>query len=115
MNAYEKLIKTMRTEGARDNPTGLVLGEVTRGVEKGLRVKIGSLTYEGDDLLVAEHLTQKSLVKLGFTIQESQGAPHTHAWTDKSEYIKPLEKGDKVVCYYIALNVYAVLERVVSV
>lgn len=107
MNGYEKLIKTIRSEGSRDNPMSLVLGEVVSGISSGLKVKIGNLTYEDDDLLVAEHLTDK-IYKL---VQTS----HNTSGQNVVKYFEPLQKGDQVVCYQISSETYVILEKVVSV
>lgn len=55
MDGFEKLVKTIREEGARYNPYSLCLGEMT-----GKRTcRTGSLALDPDDLLVAEHLKGK--------------------------------------------------------
>ena len=112
MNSYEKLIKTMRAEGSRDNPSGASIGDVVRGIEDGLSVSVGDLTYDGDDLLVAEHLTQKTLIKLDIDVKYD-GSKCT--WEDNSEYSEPLQHGDRVICYPITNELLVVMEKVVEV
>ena len=51
MNGYEKLIMTIRKEGARNNPPSLFIGEMTSKNE----CAIGSLSLDKEDLLFAEH------------------------------------------------------------
>ena len=89
MNGYEKLIMTIRKEGARNNPPSLFIGEMTSKNE----CAIGSLSLdkEADD---------KGVSKTGTN--------------DKCKYIEPLKKGDKVLLYKVGEEKYVVIERVVS-
>lgn len=107
MNGYEKLIKTMRSEGSRNNPMSLLLGEVISGIDSGLKVKIGNLTYEDDDLLVAEHLTDR--------VCKVVDPSHDSSGQNVIKYFDSLEKGDRVICYQISSDTYVILEKVVSV
>lgn len=61
INAYEKIIKTMRQEGARNNPQTLEIGEVKKASP--LEVKLGALELDKDDVLFCESLKNKSLSK----------------------------------------------------
>ena len=93
MDAYEKMIMTMRNEAQNS----------VQGSSFGLAVMTGTdtLTYNGleldaDDILIADHLTMRRLSRLDFSIQSSGGTSHSHGWTDQSEYIEPLAEGDIV-------------------
>lgn len=56
MNAYEKLIMTMRSEGNRSsNPYPIKLGTMTSNDA----CVVGSMDLDSDDLMVAEHLDGK--------------------------------------------------------
>ena len=85
INAYEKLIKTMRIEGARNNPNGLVLGTYNNGC-----VSVGDLEFEEEDILISEHLT-KNVVEEVVLVDDML----------KKSYIKKLQDGDTVLCYLI--------------
>ena len=108
MNGYEKLIMTIRKEGARNNPPSLFLGEMTSKDE----CLIGSLTLDKDDLLFAEHLTKKMVSAVDIKADD-KGVSKTGI-NDKSKYIEPLKKGDKVLLYKINSEKYVVIEKVVS-
>ena len=108
MNGYEKLIMTIRKEGARNNPPSLFLGEMTSKDE----CLIGSLTLDKDDLLFAEHLTKKVVSEIDIKADD-KGVSKTGI-NDKSKYIEPLKKGDQVLLYKINSEKYVVIEKVVS-
>ena len=108
MNGYEKLIMPIRKEGARNNPPSLFLGEMTSKDE----CLIGSLTLDKDDLLFAEHLTKKIVSEVDIKADD-KGVSKTGI-NDKSKYIEPLKKGDKVLLYKINSEKYVVIEKVVS-
>lgn len=108
MNGYEKLIMTIRKEGARNNPPSLFFGEMTSKDE----CLIGSLTLDKDDLLFAEHLTKKMVSEVDIKADD-KGVSKTGI-NDKSKYIEPLKKGDKVLLYKINSEKYVVIEKVVS-
>ena len=96
MNAYEKLLMTMRTEAGRSVKTA----------SAGLAVMTGdrTLSYNGleleeEDILIADHLKVKRMKQFDLEIRESYGSSevmHTHGWVDHSEYIEPLKEGDIV-------------------
>jgi len=85
INAYEKLIKTMRIEGARNNPNGLVLGTYNNNC-----VSVGDLEFEEEDILISEHLT-KNIVEEVVLVDDVL----------KKSYIHKLQNGDTVLCYIL--------------
>ncbi len=65
MNAYEKIIKRMRSEGGRDSPGQIIFGEVLAGKKIGIgNIKLDTDLYEmldsvesiskGDTVLLAD-------------------------------------------------------------
>lgn len=108
MNGYEKLIMTIRKEGARNNPHSLFIGEMTSKNE----CAIGSLSLDKEDLLFAEHLTKRVVSELDIKADD-KGVSKTGT-NDKCKYIEPLKKGDKVLLYKVGEEKYVVIERVVS-
>ena len=108
MNGYEKLIMTRRKEGARNNPPSLFIGEMTSKNE----CAIGSLSLDKEDLLFAEHLTKRAISEIDIKADD-KGVSKTGI-NDKSKYIEPLKKGDKVLLYKINSEKYVVIEKVVS-
>lgn len=108
MNGYEKLIMTIRKEGARNNPPSLFIGEMTSKNE----CAIGSLSLDKEDLLFAEHLTKRAVSEIDIKADD-KGVSKTGI-NDKCKYIEPLKKGDKVLLYKISGEKYVVIERVVS-
>ena len=95
MNAYEKLIKTMRNE-AKNGVSGSSYGLATI-TDTGLTYN--GMDFEDDDILYADYLTKPRLTTLDFLIKKEQPyeeTHHNHDWKDKSEYIEPLAAGDVV-------------------
>lgn len=97
MNAYEKLLKTMREEAA-NGVASSSYGLATMTGTDSLNYK--SMEFEADDCLFADHLLEKRLKKLDFDIEDNEPSEHEgkhiHPWTDKSEYIPKLKSGDVV-------------------
>jgi hypothetical protein len=58
-NGYTELLTLMRKQGAKDNPTTLVLG-VMRGLSS---LKVGNLMLDKEDIYVAEDLSKSGLVQ----------------------------------------------------
>lgn len=108
MNGYEKLIMTIRKEGARNNPPSIFIGEMTSKNE----CAIGSLSLDKEDLLFAEHLTKKIVSEIDIKADDKKVSKT--GINDKSKYIEPLKKGDKVLLYKVSEEKYVVIERVVS-
>lgn len=54
MNAYERLMEIMRTQGKKDNPNGLILATVSDSDT----VRIGSLILDSDDYLRSDSITE---------------------------------------------------------
>ena len=106
-----RLLDIMREQGKKDNPETLVIGTMTSAAT----CSIGDLALDEEDLLFNEMLLKPDLTKLRFNIKSSGGVSHTHEWEDKSEYIKPLKKGDTVVLMKLEdQDTYVVLCKVVS-
>ena len=102
MDAYEKLIKTMRDEASKgvDMPS------------YGMAVMTGadSLSYNGlelevDDIIIPDHLAIKWATEVDIEVDDDVSSPneghHRHTWTDKTTYTKPLEEGDIVFGFMI--------------
>lgn len=100
MTGYEKLLMLLRDEGSRYNPPSLMLGEMISNTE----VSLGRMTLDPDDYYISEHLTKPILTELKLT----------STLADKSEYIKPLKKGDIVLLYQISEDKFVIIERVVE-
>ena len=113
MNGYEKLIKTMRAEAGRNNNKGydLKIAVMTSPTS----CSLGQMELDSDDLLIAEHLTKKSVIKTDFDIKSSGGSSHTHDWTDKSKFLSPLAEGDVVLIARVSNEKYAIIEKLVEV
>lgn len=99
MTPYEKIIIMMRKQGMDQNPSGLLLGEMTSKNT----CKIGDQEYQGDDLLVAQHLIKPICTSVLVT--------DTH--NDASTYLQPLKSGDLVILYPISSTQYVIIEKVV--
>lgn len=97
MNPYEKLIKTMREE-AKNGVDSISMGLATMTGEKTLTYN--GMEFDEDDILFSDHLTQKIMKKVDFTIGDNTPSEHegyhVHPWTDKSKYISKLDEGDLV-------------------
>ena len=112
MNAYEKIIKTMRSEAGRTKQGfALKIAEMTSPNS----CKIGQIELDKDDIYVSEHLTKRVLNKLDFNIESSGGTSHVHKWSDKSEYFSPLKKGDIVLVAQISNLKFVIIDKLVEV
>jgi len=123
MNGIEKLIKTMRIEGSRNNPSPLVLGEMTSPK----KCNIKGMEFEGDDLYIAEHLMKH---EIEVSITDWNTKPKSGETTTYLDFIarlgeveldktkvtvsSSLKAGDTVLCYRIADDKYVIIEKVVS-
>lgn len=100
MNAYERILSTMRSEGAKDNTAPIQIGVMT-GTET---CRIGGNNLERDDLLIAEHLLT------GYHYAVSGTDPPKK---DKDTFVEPLKEGDQVAAYRVNDEIYIILERLV--
>lgn len=110
MDGYSKMLMLFRNEGSKYNPPTLLLGEMTSSTD----ITIGKLVLDEDDYYISEHLTKPILTELNFTIDSSGGISHSHGWTDKSKYLKPLKKGDLVLLYPLNDDKFVVIDKVVE-
>lgn len=60
-NPYEKIIQTIRNEGARKNPNSLQLGEIKK--RDPLIITLGTLELDKDDILVTKSFKNSSISK----------------------------------------------------
>lgn len=90
VNAYEKIVFQMRSEGARKNEKGVFLGKMSGATS----VNVSGLVLERDDLLFAQHLL-------------------TGYVSANGEKIEGLKKGDTVLLKRLSDEKYAVIERVI--
>lgn len=102
MDAYEKLIKTMRNEAKQgiDLPSyGLAV------MTSETSLSYNGLELEEDDIIIPDHLSQKVVKKVDFTIEDNVSSPnigyHRHPWTDNSQYTRLLKEGDVVFGFMI--------------
>lgn len=100
MNPYEEILKTMRTEGGKDNTAPIQIGVM----DSPTVCSIGKLKLSGSDLLIAEHL------KTGYHYAVDNNTPSKK---DKNTFIGALKKGDRVAVYRINDELYIILERLV--
>lgn len=96
MNAYEKLIMTIREESAKevDLPS---FGFATMTGEKTLNYN--GLDLDEDDVIFADSLLTPAVKKVDFEITQEQTyheTHHNHGWTDKSKTMGKLNEGDTV-------------------
>lgn len=100
MNPYERLLKTMRTEGKKDNTAPIQIGVMT-GADS---CRIGKNILEREDLLIAEHLIT------GYHCAVSGADPPRK---DEDTFVGPLKEGDQVAAYMISDECYIILGRLV--
>jgi hypothetical protein len=114
MNSYEKLIKVMRDEGARNNPAGLLLGEMLTDTV----CLAGGLEIEADDYYIAEHLLEHGLkVSMdgeGISISAHTETQSVHMERQEVMVHSSLKAGDQVIVYRLNDEKYVILEKVVS-
>lgn len=110
VSSYEKIVTLMQEQGAVNNSASLQVGIMTSDKT----CKIGELELDQDDLLIDERLVNPVLTVLDFNILANGGASHTHDWSDKSTYLKPLKKGDKVAIQRVSDDLYIIVGKLVS-
>lgn len=120
MNAYEKMIKTMRAESDRHyDPFRLKVAEMTSGTT----CRYANIDLDADDLLFAEHLihpqTNKKHIRMRLmgdsgtwqSYEKEDLEDGSDEWTSGSR----LKAGDMVLVVQISEDKYAVIERLVNV
>lgn len=100
MNAYERILGTMRREGQKDNTAPIQIGTMT-GTKS---CRVGKLPLDEDDLLIAEHLLT------GYHKAVDGTEPSKK---NDDTYVKPLQEGDQVAVYRASDEQYIILERLV--
>lgn len=76
-NPYEKIIQTMRDEGAKQNPQSIKLGTI-KSIEPFL-LSIGALELDEDDVLISEHLLNiDTKANISWHTESAGESPHTH-------------------------------------
>ncbi len=110
INPYEKIIKTMRSEGARNNPRTLQLGEMTSDTS----VLVGELEFEGEEVLFSEHLLYDSVTKVEEVHADSLDEQEQPIKINVSESISKLASGDIVICFIVDDDTCVVIDKVVS-
>ena len=102
MDAFEKLIKTMRNEARQgiDLPSfGLAV------MTSATSLSYNGLELEEDDIIIPDHLKHKVVKKVDFTIEDNVSSPnigyHRHPWSDQSQYTTTLAEGDTVFGFMI--------------
>lgn len=102
MDAYEKLIKTMRNEAAQ----GISLPSYGLAVMTSeTTLSYNGLELEADDIIIPDHLAIKVVKKVDFEIEDDVPSPnvdhHRHTWKDKSKFTELLAEGDVVFGFMI--------------
>ena len=100
MNPYEEILKTMRSEGGKNNTAPIQIGTM----ENETTCKIGKLKLSGSDLLIAEHL------KTGYYFAIDNETPSKK---DETTFADPLKAGDKVAAYKVNDELYIILGKLV--
>lgn len=125
-----RILDTMRTQGAKDNPSTIQIGEMLSANS----CKLDDLTLNPEDLYIADYLVAGYSRKLtvpyvsGVTVDTTQSDPFGYKdaegvyhdpdtrTTTKSNitYADGLKKGDKVLVQVLDNNKYAIIVRVVD-
>ena len=98
MDAYEKIINIMRSQGAVKNPTGLQLAEMTDATS----CDVGELHLEADDLLISQHLTDYK-IEIELSGSKKEAIIYGH-----------LKKGDLVLVQRMSDEKYVVIEKLLE-
>jgi len=102
MNAYEELLKVMRSEGNRDNTCPIQIGVMNSATS----CSAGNLELTGSDLMIAEHLLT------GYHKAVDNDTPSKQ---NATTFCSPLKKGDEVALYRLSDEKYIILERLVRI
>lgn len=113
-NPYEKIIQTMRDEGARKNPSTIQLGTIES--TDPFLLSVGALELDSDDVLISEHLLNVDTKASISWRTESAGEPaHTHQVKgDKDIQIKSTLKPDDTVIVYRIDDTFVIIDKVVE-
>ena len=104
---YAEMLEMMRAQGAKDNPSIPVLGEM----QSANSVKIDDLVLNAEDLYIADYLVSGYTRKIkvpyvpGVTVDTTQS---------NITYADGLKAGDLVLVQALANNKYAIIVRVVE-
>lgn len=121
MDAYEKIIKIMRNQGAVKNPVSLQLAEMTDATS----CDVGELHLEAEDLLISQHLTDYEIKidiedKGELNSATTTVAQHKHdiaTFTSIETKIKvhgKLKKGDLVLVQRLSDEKYVIIEKLLE-
>lgn len=96
MNPYE-LFWIVSKQDVKEQKEGMVLGEMTSKTT----CKIGENQYEEEDLFIPKYLKEPICTKVSMVDGE-----------DRSTYIEPLKKGDKVLLCPLTETEFIVIGRI---
>lgn len=96
MNPYE-LFWIVSKQDATEQKDGMILGVMTSETT----CKIGENQYEEEDIFIPNYLKEPICTKVLIVDGE-----------DRSTYIKPLKKGDKVLLYPLTETEFIVIGRI---
>ena len=115
MKTAQDLLKIIQEQGSRKSlryskDHSILCGMMTSGNTCEVE---GLGEFQADELLFLEIMTRQTLTNLDFKIKKGGGETHSHDWEDKSDYLKPLKKGD-IVAMVPFCDKYLVIGRVVE-
>lgn len=112
MSPYERLIKVIREEGAKNNPPMIELGTMVS--EK--RCDIGGVILEAEDLYIAEHLMGEYEVKISMDARADINSTSSNVKINNQKAMckQTLKAGDVVLVYRLNEERYVIIEKVVG-
>lgn len=113
-NPYEKIIQTMRDEGARKNPNSIQLGTI-ESIEPFL-LSVGALELDSDDVLISEHLLNVD-TKASISWQTENAGEYSHSHNvvgEKNIRIKSTLKPNDTVIIYRINDTFVIIDKVVE-
>ena len=101
---YAEMLRLMREQGKKDNPTTLQIGIVI----KDGRIKIDDLILEKEDVYIVDYLLEGYTRKLKVPYRAEDGSIQESIVLQKC-----LKEGDLVVLQRLSNSMYVILSRVV--
>ena len=116
MNTTEKFVNVINKQVDKGRDFGLQVGVMSSDTE----LLLAGLTIKKENIYILENLSVDLCKKTAIEGQVLTGgggeSPHTHpfSWTDKSEYIKKLKAGDKVLVCKIRKGKFVIIGKLLE-
>ena len=111
MNGYEKILKIILDVVRKNQSSKIELGYYKNG-----GIATQDLVIPPTMVYKLDFLDKKRAIKVSGNVETGGGgeSPHTHNWTDTSDYIDELKEGDLIAYQQINATKYLIIGRIVK-